>query len=193
MKVSRTEKQILVESAYNPALPAPAKNLGGKWDSGKKAWAFDRRDETRVEELYRGIYGEWPVEGAAGPAELVNIRVTVEREWYESKAALFLCGRQAAWASGRDSGARLGSGVLVLNGNFGSSGSVKNWATSASAGTIFELRDVPKAAAEKEISEGKNKELKIEIISHTVDKIALIAEKEALLDRLAEIENLLGN
>lgn len=194
MKVKRTAHQIQVESPYNPDLPASARRLGGKWDGTKKIWFFDLRDEARVEELYRSIYGEWPVEGATGPAETVTLKVTIGSRWWEVKhGGIFLCGRQVARATGRDSGATLGGGVVVLSGKgFESGGSVKNWSTCGAPGTVFEIRDIPRILAEEEIAKPHEDGDMVEIVGETVvNREALEAEKEALLKRLAEIDKLL--
>jgi len=186
MKIIRTENQIKVETPYNPDLPAKARNLGGKWDGAGKAWIFDIRDEERVEDLYRNIYGEWDSEGKAS-ADAVTVRVKILNELAEYNSGLFFGGRQIARATGRDSGAKLGCGVIVLEGGFSSGGSVKNWKTTAKEGTVFEIRDIPLCKVEEEKG---NAYFEIEIIGD-VDKAALQAEKERLLKRLAEIEDLL--
>lgn len=194
MKVTRTENQIKVESAYNPSLPNPAKKLGGKWNPAEKVWVFDLRDENRVAELYRNIYGEFPADGVTAPAETVTIRVTVDDGswgWEETRGGLFLFGRQVAYASGRDSGARLGGGVVVISGKgFGSGGSVKNWRTICEPNTVFEIRDIPKAALNNDSLPSK---LTYEVVGEATNRDALVAEKEALLARLVEIDKLLGN
>jgi len=65
----------------------------------------------------------------------------------------WLAGREIAHVAGRDSGARLGTGVVILTGGFFSGGSVKNPKILAKEGTTFELRDVPATKA-REIHEG---------------------------------------
>lgn len=187
MKVIRDENQVLVQSPYNPDLPSRAKNLGGKWQPSDKAWAFDIRDEERVAELYRSIYGEWDSNGAIPDA--VTAKVTVLADYGEYHQGLFFAGRQLARATGRDSGAKLGPGVIVLKGNFDSGGSAKNWSTRVLKGTVFEIRDAPLCKVKEEM---KNTDLyKIEILGD-VDKAALMAEKEKLMARIAEIDELLS-
>ncbi len=44
-----------VVTPYNPSFPTRAKKLGGRWQGG--AWVFDARDEERVRDLCRDIYG----------------------------------------------------------------------------------------------------------------------------------------
>lgn len=188
MNVQRNEKQISIVSEYNPDLPSKAKKLGGKWSPSTKSWIFDIRDESRVADLYRSIYGEWDNDDDI-PADAVTARVTITTDISEYHSGIFFAGRQVARATGRDSGAKLGAGIIVLGGNFDSGGSVKNWRTCAKEGTIFEIRDVPLCKVEEEM---EKEEWKIEILGN-VDKAALMAEKERLLARIQEIDLLIKN
>jgi len=113
--------KLSVKAPYHPDFPAKARSLGGKWDN--VMWNFDARDETRVRALCMEIYGE----DDASAADLVTARVHVNKSWWECNKGLYFAGRCIAYATGRDSGARLGGGVVVLNGKFSSGGSAKNW------------------------------------------------------------------
>ena len=192
IQITVSDSKIQAVSPYNPELPSRAKDLGGRWNGS--AWVFDARDEQRVRELYRDIYGT----DGTDAAELVTIRVTVLRNDYADKTSLFLAGRQIARATGRDSGARLGDGVVVLDGQgFDSGGSRANWTTKVIEGTVFEIRDIPKAAVEVAIkaqAEYSSPYYKIEILeqekSRAVDVEALKAERERLVARIAEIDSI---
>ena len=127
--VNINESVLTVHSPYNPDFPARAKRLGGKWNAGAKAWTFDTRDEERVRALCRKVYGE----DGSPIAETVTVRVTVNQEWYVYGGGLYLMGRELCYARGRDSGAKLGPGVVLLAGEVLSGGSVKNWRTLARA------------------------------------------------------------
>lgn len=186
VQVNVEADRVLVKAPYNPDFPSEARLLGGKWRA--PLWVFDSRDEERVRELCRLIYGT----DGTGCNELVTLRVTVTGHWAEQQDGIYLAGRQVARAFGRDSGAKLGPGVVVLSGRFDSGGSVKNWTTECKAGTIFELRDVPRRAAEKEADE--NGGCTIEIIGGeaVIDVEALTHERERLLARIAEIDLMLN-
>jgi hypothetical protein len=119
---------------------------------------------------------------------LVDIWVTVNEDWEERRGGLFLFGRQVARAFGRDSGARLGDGIVLKRGSVNSSGSMKNWKTKITDGTIFIMTDVPKAAVE---NNGVPEELTVEIIGQNIDREALEAERAKLIARIAEIDALL--
>ena len=141
-----TLKSDFSRTTYN--LRERIKKLGGRWDAGSKAWVFDPRDEVRVRELCAKIYG---TDGSA-PVELLTIRAPAEVCDTKGGGAgleAWLAGRQVARAFGRDSGAKLGEGVVLVSGGFSSGGSVKNCKVTWKAGTVFEIRDVPRALAEK--------------------------------------------
>jgi hypothetical protein len=95
--------------------------------------------------LCHEIYG---TDGSAvAVSDLVTARVTITTTWYEDRAGLFAGGRLVARAFDRDSGARLGDGVIILRGNATSGGSRKNWETRIQGGSIFEIRDLPRGMA----------------------------------------------
>lgn len=142
IKIEHQNDAIIVEAPYHPDFPAAARKLGGCWN--KPVWTFDVRDEDRVRELCMEIYGD-----DGRPQELVNLRVNIDGiVSYESQTSLYIAGREIVRIYGRDSGARLGKGVVVLKGSFSSGGSRKNPDVEHDPGTIVEIRDVPRTAAE---------------------------------------------
>jgi len=180
--ITVNEKHIQVVSPYNPDFPGKARALGGKWKS--PAWVFDIRDEERVRDLCRDVYGE----DGRMPVDTVTIRCTATRRRAEGTGGIFLGGRQLAYATGRDSGARLGGGVIVLEGAFNSGGSVKNWVTQCAEGTVFEVRDLPRAKlADVEAEDW----VTCTVLEGGVDLEKLRAEREALVARLAEVDEIM--
>lgn len=189
MSVSlKTEgKSILVFAPYHPNFPSRAKRLNGKWSPSNKAWSFDARDEDRVKELCRSIYG---TDGSPTDAEdLVTVRITATNRLGVTCGSIYFAGRCLCYATGRDSGAKLGQGVILISGKVFSGGSMKNWQTCAAEGTVFELRDVPRAAVN---AENPNGWVKWEIVGEEDPKDSLRAEREKLLTRIAEIDALLA-
>ncbi len=147
--------KIIVKAPYHPDFAPKAKKLGGRWDPAPmKTWTFDARDEGKVRALCVSIYG---TDGSLVPrGEILTIRTTPEVCDSRGRGAgseLWLAGRQIARILGRDSGARMGDGVVIVAGRFMSGGSVKNYHIKWEDGTIFELRDVHRALAEKLHSE----------------------------------------
>lgn len=152
------EPAVKLVSPYHPDLPAKAKDIGGRFATalnGEKGWYFDPRDEERVLALARDVYG---TDGRT-PVETVTIRVNLDSPrvlngndalsyWYE--------GREIARARGRDSGARLSEGVVLVEGRVGSAGSRNNPCITHKTGTVVEIRDVPLTpAVQADIDEGR--------------------------------------
>ena len=141
MNVRITERggRVVLQSPYNPALPARAKRIGGRYDGNTKTWQFDPRDLDRVRELARDVYG---TDGT--PTETVTVRHTVS-ESDALERELWLYGRLIAQRRGRDEAVRLGDGVIIVEGRFLSwGGSIRNPALGG-AGVVLEIRDVPRA------------------------------------------------
>lgn len=187
MDIKILDGKLLVESEYNPAFVQAARRLGGKWES--PFWSFDVRDEADVRALCLECYG---TDGLTA-VELVDLQVTIPEDVSEiggRQDSIYLFGRVIARAWGRDSGAKLGNGIVIKQGGFSSGGSVKNWITAVQDGTVFIMRDVPKSLVDTH----DNKAFIVEVIAkQSVSKENLNAEKELLIKRLAEIENLLNN
>lgn len=179
------ESKLQVVSPYNPELPTAARALGGKLNG--KAWEFDQRLADDVAELYRRIYGEWPGDAT----DYVKVRATALKDIAEDKAGIFLFGRCLARAYSRDSGAKLGDGVILREGRFRSGGSAKYWKTVCEEGTVVELFDVPRKIAEQARSEEPLWKVEILGDSPSIGRDALIAERGTLLARIAQIDALL--
>lgn len=186
IKIEKTETQISVESHYHPDFPAAARKLGGRWN--KSAWVFDSRDETRVRDLCIDIYG---TDGTTGAGEMVTLRVSFFTRFTTTEKTMFVAGRQIARVFSRDGGALLGDGVVVTEGGFYSTGSRNHPALGVKSGTIAEIRDVPRAAAEK-AAESDTEWGDVTIVDERVERAVLEEERAVLVARIAEIDKLLG-
>ncbi len=90
--------------------------------------------------------------------------------------------------------------MVFIEGRPGSGGSVKNWTTEVRKGSVFEIRDLPRAAVplvEKGLRAkyGTGTHGTVEVIENAapaVDADALRLERERLASRIAEIDRLLG-
>jgi len=196
VNITTTDGTVAVTSPYNGNFVVSARNLGGRWNAAAKAWEFDSRDEGDVRSLCLEIYG---TDGS--PVETCTLKISFPEGAYAQTDSLAVAGRVIARAWGRDSGAKLGDGVRLIEGKFSSGGSRKNWDTNAARGTIVLVRDFPRPMAERIVSEGFGdieenlRHCHAEIIEEgngSVDRAALEAERERLLARLAEIEKALA-
>jgi hypothetical protein len=193
IKIEKTENKLETYTPYHKDFVSGAKRLGGKWQSSAKCWTFDRRDETAVINLISNVYGYTGDNGG----ERVTVRISTTKEGYfrsDARESLRLGPVSIARAYGRDSGATMADNVVVIKGDgFISDGSRKNWHVCTEKETVFEIRDLPRGTADKIIEAAKDEPYiaSAEIVDQSVDKDALMAEKENLLKRLTEIENLL--
>ncbi len=192
VRIEKSSTKIFVESPYNSKFVAKARDLGGKWEAPR--WVFDIRDEECVRALCLEIYGE-----NGRFCEKVTLRAVFAPGVGKLGDSIYLGGRVIATAFGRDSGAKIGAGVVVLNGGFSSGGSVKNWktVTHSENGAIVLVRNVPIAIAEKLMAPGglegeKAESVSIEPEAPVVDQSALLAERTALLARISEIDSILS-
>lgn len=118
---------------YNRDLVSKCKDLGGKWDAEEKAWIFSDIIAEKVEELDE-LYN----------SELINVEIKVhDDDIYGCADSVFFLGYQLAKATGRDSGASLGKGFALIEGEITSGGSAKNWLTIVRGGTVLRAK-VPK-------------------------------------------------
>jgi len=177
--ITTTDTQIAVVAPYNPEFVDAARRIAGKWHAADKSWRFDIRDEARVRELCQTIYGS---DGRT--QDLVTVRVRFEKAAAVRCGPIAVAGRTIARAFGRDGGAKLGDGVILESGGFRSGGSVKNWETQVVDGTAVLVRDFPRATAEQ---------LGLDIVDEApvIDRVALQAERDRLVARIAEIDALL--
>lgn len=196
IKISEGDS-LAVYSPYAPTLADRAKKLGGKWDGN--CWRFDPRMTKDVKALYLDIYGDWPGE----PTEYVTLHAEAPNGFSKLQGGIFLAGRCIARAWGRDSGAKIGDGVILREGDAHSGGSMKNWKTCLSDGTVVEIFDVPRDRAERCVNFWARKEdpdwVNVRILEDEKPEEApapsreeLLAERAALLARLAEINEALG-
>lgn len=146
IEIETTGRTTSAKTPFNPDFPARAKRIGGRWDSVAKAWLFDARDEDKVRKLCVALFG---TDGSPETAaDVLTVRAPAKVcDWQQT--SLWLCGRKVASVLGRDSGARLGDGVVLLAGKFSSGGSMKHPRIERSEDAVIELRDVPRAMAEK--------------------------------------------
>ena len=114
VKIEKENGKITVTSLYNPKFPAEARKIGGKWTG--KSWTFDKRDEERVRGLCVQVYG---TDGT--PQELVDVQVRLFPDTI-SEQDLWALGREIIERPSRDTQVRMGTGVVLVAREFGTSG-----------------------------------------------------------------------
>jgi hypothetical protein len=179
VSIEKKNGKIHVESQYNKMFVERARKLGGKWENQR--WVFDERTEKSVRQSLIEAYG---TDGTETATVTVRANIKHNASYYDD---LTICGRQIARVFGRDSGAKMGVGIAVIEGEITSGGSRKNPAVCVSAGTVIEIMDVPLAATQIDIPDWDievlddkdilKKQIENEIDSH---EKAIVALKERL-------------
>jgi hypothetical protein len=190
MKISVKEENgaISISVPYNPDFVKRIKVAGGKWDSGNRLWRLDIRAKEAAHDICMDIYGH---DGSDSDPDLVTLRVKFLADQDVIGGPIVIAGRSIASAKGRDTGAKIGDGVSFVSGSPESGGSVKNWRTCVSEGTIVDIYDVPREKAEQVIDEA-NYAAEIIESKPAVNIIDLQAERERLVVRIAEIDRILS-
>lgn len=175
--------KIALASPYNDQMPPKARALGGRWNRDQAAWIFDARDEQRVRDLAREIYG---TDGSPeDTADLVTVRIKLadhEVSFRDGGRAEF-AGRIIAERRARDCDVRLADNVILIAGKLaGRGGSVRYPEIDAADDVVVEIRDIPRAALSVEDDDS------YQIVEQATDTEALRTERARLLERLAEID-----
>ena len=187
MKITVKEGKAYVETPYNKEFITKIKQIGGaRWNSSARCWTVPGAEIDTVRAYMREVYGETdlPDEG-----DRVTVEVTFLEETSDWDGEISLFGRQICRAFGRDSGARVGEGVTLIDGKIGSGGSRANWTVWIGEGAKFRVRNLPRKALS---IEAPYKVEVVEVQQDGIDREALMAEREKLQARLAEIEALLS-
>jgi hypothetical protein len=116
IKVTVSGSKVVLDTPYNPDLPAKAKAIGGRWDSAARVWTFDARDEDRVRALAREVYG---TDGSATKTVTVQHKFKMGDSLGQS---VWMFGREIVQRPSRDEAVRLGDGVIIVEGKFQSTG-----------------------------------------------------------------------
>lgn len=185
MRIKIEDGTAKVFTPYNPEFVRRIKSVGkAKWNGSEKCWQVSELAVEAVRTIMMDVYGETDIPDCG---EKVSVRVKFLEEHSAFREAFVLFGKTIASAFGRDSGARTGDEAIFIQGDPRSGGSMKNWYTIIPKDCVVELHNVPKALVET----NEDGEIEIQILENKINKTALLAEKENLLKRLAEIEELL--
>lgn len=173
--------KILINVPYNIEFLTELKNSIGdrKWDSGRKIWVLNKKDEEAIKEMITRHFG---VSGLVSETKVIRIRAKGDLE--RTCTFIEVGGFPLVRATGRDSGAKVCKGVTHIEGKISSGGSAKNWKTIVSKGSVFDIV-VP-------IDYKLNDSDYEEITSTDKERENLIAERESLIRRIAEIDTLLA-
>lgn len=174
-----------VYTPYNAEFVTEIKKIGGaRWRSNY--WEIPENAVDVIRKKMLDIYGYNDI----SENETVTLKVTANEDIYADKSAVVFLNKTLANAFGRDSGAKVGTDVILISGRISSGGSRANWESEVHEGAVFELNNVSKTLYEKFL-QNPDSTYTVELIENKVDRTALAEEKERLLARIAEIDKLL--
>ena len=141
---------ILKTNLYNSVLVEKCKKLGGTYSREDRAWIFKRFVDAEVDELDY-LYN----------SELIDVEIELVGGSFGYRSPYSLAGFELARATDRDSGAVVSSSIAVLQGDFFSTGSRKNWRTQTSFdGTVIRMK-IPENLFDAVRADDKCKSIKI--------------------------------
>lgn len=117
---------------------AELKALGARWDANSKQWVLSAAMADAAAAVLADHFGGFNTRQQGGA------RVTLRATRDVSRVCQGICGlgRELVIATGRDSGARPGAGVAILDGRATSGGSARYWETRVPQGTRLVVEDV---------------------------------------------------
>lgn len=185
MEIKINNNKAEVYTPYNSDFVKRIKQIDGRrWDRSNGCWTVPVESVNIVREIMMDVFGMCDL-----PAKTIKLRINVKEELSERCGDVNLFGKCLCHAWGRDSGGKAGSGVSYVKGKPGSGGSAKNWCSIVPEGCEIVLTDVPETLYEKEKDDER---IEIQIVNDEVDREKLLSERENLLKRLEEINELLG-
>lgn len=185
--VTTSGNHVYLISPYNTKAVSAAKRLGGQWDGARKAWRFDARDEDRVREMARDIYGtDGTVESVL---DTVTVRIKaadyIDHTGRDTENTVRVAGRRVAYREYRDAEVTLVPGVVIVAGGFATSGGSMRYPEIGATDAVLEIRDVSRSTLDRLDA--------YELIdAGVVNEEALRAERGRLAARIAEIDMILG-
>lgn len=192
IKVETKGGKSYITSPYNADFVGRIKLMGGKWDASSRRWAIKADALEAARKAMMDVYGETD---EAPAAETVTLVLEFHAEMVKAQGPITIAGKTIATAFSRDGGARVGDDAAFIAGAPESCGSARNWGTCIPEGSVCEVYHVPKAVAEATVAAAASDpgaKYKAHIKGDAqVDREKLLAEKQALLTRLAEINQLL--
>ena len=145
IEINKTADRLYVRTPYHPRFIERARSLHGRWEAKRMAWCFSSRDEERIRQVCREIFG---TDGDDEPL-LVIVRVALDAIKVDG-AELYLCGRQVLRKRHRDLPPLLGEDVIVYKGSLKEyGGSKQHPEITWEPDTWLEIRNVPLTLAQK--------------------------------------------
>lgn len=180
IKVEIKNEKIYTVTPFSNGYKNKARQIGGKWDSAERAWVFDEKYKDLVNSILIEFYGV----GIDGESETITVEYDASE--FEEENHVMIGNLITATRYARDVPVDIKPGTVVVKGEFeGYGGSVKH--PHVNAIDVILQSEIPMAIYDS-LSDDRKALLKIPGSS---EKEQLQAEKERLLKRIAEIDELL--
>jgi len=148
IRIMCKDGRACLKSPYNPEFVKRVKLMGGRWNPDGQYWHVDEGLLEDLRALLREVYGMDDL--TEGKQETVTVELTFKDSYEKRTAPVIIFGRTVASAFGRDTGARVGDGVVFTKGAPQSGGSRANWCTCIPEGCVVKMLNVPVAALKME-------------------------------------------
>lgn len=188
VKITVTDRFVIAETPYNLDFIAGARGLNGAFNrpgvTPAKTWSFDARDEDRVRQLCRTVFG---TDGTPADGPTLTLRLPVVAAYNRKEDSEFrAAGLRLVWRPARDADVRYAPNVVPVSGGFpGSAGSVAYPELAPYEGTVIEVRDLPADVARKVLDTITGATM----VDPVADRrAALAAERAQLAERLATVD-----
>lgn len=206
MRIEVKDGMANVYTPYSMEFVKKIKGIGGaKWDPKYKCWIVDQFAVDVVRQIMLDVYGYSDI----STNETVNLEITVMQDIAVLRADVNIYGKVLAHAYGRDTGAKVGDDVAFIAGSAKSGGSAGRWLSMVNAGSKVILSNVNKNLFDRGedleafqirhptrgwiFPESWEEAITVRVIEDSEpDCKALMEEREKLLARLNEIDDLLN-
>lgn len=188
-KINVTGEIAEVYTPYNRDFVCRIKNIGSAhWDSKQKCWSIPVDAVDSCREIMREVYGRCDLEEGM---KNIKLKLSFSEAVSKTREDVILFGKTLCHAYGRDSGGRPGDGVSYIKGSPQSGGSVKNWRSIVPSDSVVILSDVPETLFQRfnpDLVPG----LTVEKVVEESNREVLLAERERLLKRIKEIDEIIA-
>lgn len=176
---NENESVLLVSCEYFPKAIQKIKRLGtSKWEPKLKGWLVSRDYIEEVKNILIEFYGT----DGSFPPKKVNLELEALEDIKAETKPIIFSGKLVAQAFHRDSGAKVGENVALLEGNIDSGGSKNYWQTIIEKGSRFKLMHVNEQLLQLE----NNKAFAYKVIAENgttnVNRLRKISDEELVAE-----------
>lgn len=176
---------IEVFAPYNERFVKRLKNFGDrKWNDEKKCWVIPADSISEVRQLMLEVFGENDLYSDS----YASVKLSFSDDYTNRTTSIEMYSRIIASAKSRDIAGPISSGVIYTSGEYCTGGSSKHPTVTIKGGSEIVIKNVPIQLARTEVVP---EIIQVKIDDGSIDKEALILERNRLQNRINEINQLL--